>query len=997
MLIHSGSARRKLSIPDSENTAIEAVRSSCTVTKVLCMRHFLRKIFMFLVWLAPFCGSAQVKATGSPIVINYSRSEYHAGTQNWGISQDRHGFMYFANNDGILRFDGVNWDLIEVSHASPVRSVFADSRNQIYAGLYNDFGVLRHNHSGGPYFESLRHLLPDSLIEFDDIWKIHEISRGIVFQSYDYLFLLRDNHIEVIKPVIRFQFSFSVNGRLFLHEPGVGLYEYIQGNISKVPWADDLRDTNIWTILEMKDNHLLIGTRENGIYRFENGSLGKWETPVSALVEQYRLFSATEMPGNYYAFGTILNGLVISDMDGNILQHINRSRGLQNNTVLSTYCDRDNNLWLGLDNGIDYVEVNSPLSFISENEGLGTGYCCRVFGGQLYLGTNQGLFVKSFSSFSTDDESFELIENTAGQVWSLEVFDDQLICGHNSGTFLIQNRKAVKICDEEGAWKYIRLKNNPDLLIGGHYTGLVLLRKNRDNWEFYKKIKGFNESSRFIFQENDHEYWISHGGKGIFRIQLDEDIDSVIHYRLYDENNGLPARERNILFPFKGNFYVSAIDGIYTYHNSVDSFIIHHELNRLFSFDGQLLTLESDGQENIWFIAENESGVFRQNEDMNYTKITAPFKQLRGRYVNGFEFIYPWSNDHVFFGLGNGFAHYSSKIVKSYTDKYHTYITRVELPYLDSAIYCSPGHFGNALKVPFRKNEFRFHFAAPFYKSLETLQFSFMLENYSDEWSAWSSDRYRDFNNLPEGDYRFMVKAKNLYDIESETASFSFTITPPWHRSRTAYYAYLILFALLTYFLVRTILYRIERSKRREKLKHEAELRKQEEEFTHQALVAEKEIIRLRNEKLQSEMLHRDKELVNQTKNLIDKNKSLMQIKEEIQHLLKSTNDGQVKGRLSALNRKLIREIDNKQQNKIFETYFDEVHEDFFRNLKQAFPDLSPREMRICAFIRMNLSSKEIAALLNITDRGVEISRYRLRQKLHLSRETHLSTFLSNF
>jgi ligand-binding sensor domain-containing protein/DNA-binding CsgD family transcriptional regulator len=997
MEVKSYPVLQELRFPNSAKATPEDTLNSCVVRKFLCPWLFLRGVFLLMLFLHPFNGHTQVKSTGTPIVLNYSRSVYNAGTQNWGISQDKHGFMYFANNDGILRFDGVNWDLIEVSHVSPVRSVFSDSENRIYAGLYNDFGILQYDHSGILYFQSLRDLLPDNTIGFDDIWKIHEIPRGIVFQSYDYLFLLRDNKIEVIKPASRFQFSFNVNGRLFLHEPGVGLYEYIQGNISKVPWADDLRESNIWTILEMKDNHLLIGTREDGIYRFENGRLGKWNTPVSELVENYKLFSATLIPGNHYAFGTILNGLVISDMDGNILQHINRGRGLQNNTVLSTFCDRDNNLWLGLDNGIDYVEVNSPLSFISDNEGLGTGYCCKVFGGELYLGTNQGLFVKTFTNFSDAQESFELIENTAGQVWSLEVFDDQLICGHNSGTFLIQNRKAVKISDEEGAWKYIRLKNNPDLLIGGHYTGLVLLQKKQNRWEFYKKVQGFNESSRFIFQENDHEFWISHGGKGIFRIQLTEDMDSVIHYRLYAENNGLPSSERNILFPFKGKFYVSAIDGIYAYHNSSDSFKIHNELNRLFSFDGQLLTLESDTQGNIWFIAENESGVFRQNEDMNYTKITAPFKQLNGKYVNGFEFIYPMSNDHVFFGLDNGFAHYSSKIVKSYTDRFHSYITKVEMPYLDSTVFCSPDNFETSLVVPFRKNEFRFHYAAPFYKNLETLQFSFMLENYSDGWSAWSSDRYRDFNNLPEGDYTFMVKAKNIYDIESEIAGFSFTITPPWHRSRTAYYTYLILFVFLTYFLVRYILYQVERSKRREKLKHETELRKREEEFKHQSLVSEKEIIRLRNEKLQSEMLHRDKELVNQTKNLIDKNKSLMQIKEEIQQLLRSTNDGQVKGRLASLNKKLIKEIDNKQQNKIFETYFDEVHEDFFKNLKNAFPDLSPREMRICAFIRMNLSSKEIAALLNITDRGVEISRYRLRQKLRLSRETHLSTFLSNF
>jgi DNA-binding CsgD family transcriptional regulator len=279
---------------------------------------------------------------------------------------------------------------------------------------------------------------------------------------------------------------------------------------------------------------------------------------------------------------------------------------------------------------------------------------------------------------------------------------------------------------------------------------------------------------------------------------------------------------------------------------------------------------------------------------------------------------------------------------------------------------------------------------------LEQLQFSYYLENYSEEWSGWTSDSYRDFTNLPEGDYTLKIKAKNIYDVESEVSAFSFTVLPPWYRSQLAYLAYFIFSVLLIFLIYKFVLYRIELSQKKEVLKHEAELQKKEEQFQHQALVAEKEIIRLRNEKLQNEMLHRDKELANQTMNIIHKNKSLLQIKEEIQQLLNRTNDSQLKTKLVLLNKKLNKEIDNKQQNQIFETYFDEVHEDFFKHLKQNFPDLSPREMRLCAYIRMNLTSKEIAALLNITERGVEISRYRLRKKLNLSRDTNLSTFLSN-
>jgi hypothetical protein len=283
------------------------------------------------------------------------------------------------------------------------------------------------------------------------------------------------------------------------------------------------------------NNGYLIGTESKGFYTYENGDLSKWNTPVNQLIEKEKLFCGIALSGNYYAFGTILNGVIISDKMGNMIQHINRNKGLQNNTVLSAFTDKDRNLWLGLDNGIDYIKINSPLSFISDIEGLGTGYACIVHNQKLYLGTNQGLFVKPFDNLSGVDVHFELIGNTAGQVWSLDIFDGQLICGHNSGTFLINDDKAIQISTEPGAWKFIRLQNNPDLLLGGCYNGLTLLQTGNNGWKELRKIKGFAKSSRFLHEDENENIWISHGGEGIYKLKLNTGLDSVISIRLYTE------------------------------------------------------------------------------------------------------------------------------------------------------------------------------------------------------------------------------------------------------------------------------------------------------------------------------------------------------------------------------------------------------------------------------------------------------------------------------
>lgn len=954
----------------------------------------VKSLILFLLFL-PFLAHSQIKSIGTPNILSYPKSVYHAGTQNWDVAQDKNGFMYFANNDGVLKFDGFHWDLLSVP-LSLVRSVMVDSKNRIFVGLLYDFGMLEQDESGKLSYHSLLDLVPKDDRGFNDVWKIHENNGNIIFQSYEKMFIYDGRMIHTINPSDKFHFSFKINERLLIHEPGEGLYELYGNYIDKLPWAEPLKNFEILSILEIEGNRLLIGTSQNGFFYYYQGRLVPWNTEVNEFIKTNKLFSAITIDGNLIALGTILNGVVITNENGKILQHLNRSTGLHNNTILSMYTDKEKNLWLGLDNGINYVEINSPTSYITDKGEIGTGYCCQIFDEKLYVGTNQGLFVKPFNNFLQSNENFSLVENSEGQVWSLGVFDGELICGHNNGTYTIEGQVAKKISEEPGAWRFIQLKNNKDVLLGGSYTGLVILRKGLNGWEYKCKIKGFNESSRFLFQNDDGAIWMSHGGKGIYKFELNSALDSVEKYSLYKEEDGLPSDEQNIQFQLDGKNYVSTIGGIYKYNSSTNSFVMANEMNQLFEIDGRIKTVETDENDNIWYISHNESGVLRKNEDLTYTKIVNPFKALSGMFVSEFEFIYPYNNDHIIFGIDKGFAHYSSKFPKSYIQEYKSYITKVELSYLDSVVLVRQDDLSLAHKFPFKRNSLRFHFAAPFYENLIDLRFSYFLESYSEKWSEWSADNYRDFTNLSHGTYRFKVKAVNNYGVESGISEFDFIIQPPWYQSRWAYGIYIFSALCILLSVIVFIRYRIRKSEESEKIKHEKSLKEKENSFQLQSVVAEKEIIRLRNDKLRAEKLYRDKELANQTMSIVQKNKFLVKLNLELQRIQNVTEDNSVVSKLTLLKKKVDKEIDNKQHNKMFETYFDEVHNEFFERLKLKYPQLSPKEVRLCAYMRMNISTKEIATLLNITDRGVEVSRYRLRKKMELTREINLPTFLSN-
>jgi len=957
------------------------------------MKNLLRKC-LILFFLFPFLAYSQIKSIGTPIIRNYLKSDYSAGTQNWGITQDKDGVMYFANNDGLLSFDGIKWDLLEVSSSAPLRSVLVDSKNSIYVGLINDFGIIKQEEPNAPVFVSFKDLLPEDIPDFDDIWRIHETKKGIIFQCYDYLFVYKDGKVTVLEPQSTFYNSFQIVDRFFIQEPELGIFELVDGVTVKNSYWEAHKEKNVRILLETSEDQILVGTETDGLFIFENEKLRRWNAPVNDFLITNRLYCGTVLPGNYYAFGTILNGLVIADKDGNIIKKMNTENGLHNNTILSVLSDKDENLWLGLDNGIDFIELSSPLSFVGSDD-IGSGYCSKVFNGNLYMGTNQGLYVRPYNNLS-DDSEIELVKNTAGQVWSLDIFDGQLICGHNLGTFRISGNEATQISEEEGAWKYIRLKDHNDFLLGGHYFGLVLLKKENNKWKFYKKLKGFDESSRYLYQDDNGDIWVGHSGKGIYRITLSNDLEEITEVSHYTDKNGLPSTTGNILFAFQSKLYVSNNEGIYTYNEDTNVFVLDEKMMDIFGVSGKIKTAVPDENGDVWYIASEESGVIRQNEDMSFTRITAPFKRLNDAFVNEFEFIYPYDSENIFLGVEEGFIHYSTEIAKSYNQPFNAYVSVIEASYLDSMIYLHDEAQKKDYAFPFRKNAFRFHFSAPYFETEIPVEFSYFLEGFSEEWSSWSTDAYKDFTMLHEGVYILKLKAKNTFGIESEPYLFTFEILPPWHRSAMAYAIYLFAFILFAFAGTRYILYRLEQSKQREKIRHQQEIREQEEQFQREALIAEKEIIKLRNDKLRSEMVHRDKELANQTMGIIRKNKFLIKVNEDLNSIQDFIINETAKSKILNLKKRIKKEIDIKQQSKIFETYFDEVHEEFFKKLKEQYPVLTPNDLRICAFIRMNLTTQEIAAILNISYRGAEISRYRLRKKLGLDRSTNLSTFLTN-
>lgn len=938
---------------------------------------------------------------GIPEITHYTRQNYQAGTQNWKISQSDNGLMYFANNDGILEFDGSFWRLLPSSKVTMGRSVLAMG-DKIYSAGHNEFGYFQFNGINDLEYTSL--MDAERFGDIGDFWNILFFENQIVYQADKgiALFDYKKGKVTFIPAQSRITNAFIINDLFILQDEMAGLMEMRKGKLREIEGGEIFAKWNIGTLLSLSPDEILIGTVSNGVYVWDTKQFKPWEAPVSDFLNEMNIFCGIAY-GDELVFGTIQSGVVITDKKGRIKSMVNKDRGLNNNTVLSLATDKDGNLWAGLDNGIAKIAYSSPINFIQHYYDLGTGYAVSFHQDNIYFGTNQGLYQiteKDFHNPLKIKEDFKRVPHMNGQVWSL--FTDhtgQLLCGHNNGIYEISPTfRQISPLSIKGGWIFRYPPNREDLLLVGTYNGIVLLKKRENRWEYVKSLKGFDVSSRFMEWDEAGNLWVSHGYLGVFRLAFNETYDEIIQVEDFTDANGLPRNLALNLSATSEGLIFSSEKGIYGYDANSNSFYRSY-INKYFVEDGEEFPtlVQEDDYHHLWYFTKDKVGVVRKLDDGSVQKIDAPFDPIKGKLVNGFENLYVIDERSVLIGIEDGFSHYAVDDSKTLQQPFNVHIRGFKnlTDSLDRAYYQSLG--SNASFIPnwaYSQNSYTVRYAATNFESA-SIKYATYLENFDKDWSAYSTDNQRQFTNLHEGRYILHVKAVNSYGKESNTVSFEFYIDPPWYRSIPAKILYFILALVLIVFIWRIQKWYIKRSKLLALRKQEQIFKITEEKLKNDALEKEKEMIRLRNEKLRTEMVFKKKELANSTMNVIQKNEFLLNVKDEL-YSSKKLNESQLKQKINTIIRKIDKDIDNDSQWKIFETHLEQVHADFLTRLLEKHPDLTGREQKLCAYLRTDMSSKEISSLMNISVRSVENNRYKLREKLKLDRKENLKDFIMN-
>lgn len=278
----------------------------------------------------------------------------------------------------------------------------------------------------------------------------------------------------------------------------------------------------------------------------------------------------------------------------------------------------------------------------------------------------------------------------------------------------------------------------------------------------------------------------------------------------------------------------------------------------------------------------------------------------------------------------------------------------------------------------------------PFYRQSE-IKFQYFLEGYSSEWSDWNSQAQKEFTNLGQGKYQFLVRANVNGKYVTVPSKFMFRILPPWYANRLALFGYFLLVVLL--FLYAKHIYHLKLKRQRTYL--QKKLRMEHNTLLEQEVVVnERRIDKLKNEQLQSALASKSRELANSAMNIVYKNELLQKINQEILNLKDQSGNKLSVDQLKKIQKVINEGMSDERDWNLFENSFNEAHENFFKKIKVTHPELAPNDLKLCAYLRMNMNSKEIASLLNITLRGVEIRRYRLRKKLNIEHDKNLTEFL---
>ncbi|MEI7596111.1 MAG: adenylate/guanylate cyclase domain-containing protein [Bacteroidota bacterium] len=808
------------------------------------MGRFLFKfIICFFVFFVCHETKSQTSEIGKPIICNYHPREYKGYSQNWGILQDKRGVIYFANGDGVIEYDGVNWDLIPLPQRNTVTSLALDSNNTIFVTGSGEFGYLKPNKYGKYQYVSLLDKIKPEQRDFTFAFDMFYYKGGIYFNTHKYLFQWKFNKITTW-PLKRQNSMVILHGKIAVWQDGVGITLLDKGKLVPVH-GNSMKDTAVVKIVPYNKSKDLVVTVNNGLYLIDkidknsvfnnNRILTKFYTKVDEYLLSNRVLYAKLLKNNLLAILTLKGGTVIIDFKGNLVQMLNKSNGVINDSHNYIWQDDQDALWLALDVGITKAETSSPITFWDDSFGLkGSVLDIERYNGKLYAATWQGAFYMDKANvqpdwtdeFTYESSKYKAIKEVKQQCWDLQKITHHgktdLLAAATDGLHIIKDSKAEQICSGS-FYKILQSNINPELLFVASIEGIFVFEIEANGYKLIKKIKGSEEKSNSLAQDNAGRIWFDYGSTkiGVIQIVKNNILNSKIApynfiVTMSDDKSGLEYDNTVYVRDLLGEISIISKKGMYIpsftkgkLKFEKDERFVNHIFYNYFSVN----QIAKDSTGNIWaqFYSKNNKTRYivlgKKNKDKKYEFYSAPFQPIPQMEMYNF-----YCEKNIVWMCGDdGLYQYNKNINFHYEKPYRSLVRKVIAFERDTTIFYGLHNFDSLENnlfsqsknaIPFLNysfNSLRFLFAAPNFFDESATEYSYILEGYDKKWSAWRKASSKEYTNLSAGNYVFKVKARNIFGKISEIDSYSFVILPPWYLSFWGYFLYGAIFIVLLY------------------------------------------------------------------------------------------------------------------------------------------------------------------------------------------------------
>lgn len=929
----------------------------------------------FVSILLTFCLSLDVIAHQKPHITNFARDKYHASNKNWSIGQDERGIMYFGNDTGLLESDGIEWNLYTMPNKSFIKALCVVSHNQIYTGGFEDFGVWNRTKSGELTYNSLAGLLPDKSLDNQSFWRIWKDNDKIYFQSFTNIYVYNHQTIERLTNSVDFLLLNKVRDEFLVQEMYGSLFQLKNGQLNKMEGSEFMNGTLTRVVLSYPNNQYLLGTSTGELFLYDRKNFIPWNNVLSRQLNGKELNCGIYCSKrNSYYLGTLLDGIYEVDTEGKILNHFAAPNSLQNNTILAIYEDLKHNIWVAMDHGLAYIRYTDGLSYFHTTERNSLAiYDATIWNDLLFLGTNQGVYIVQQSKLDRVDvfSSLKLIKGTEGQVWSFRKMDESLYCCHNNGLLEICKNLSIRqpYRIDCGVFKLMdQIIDRQQIYLCTTYKELhVINPKNKEVIRINYPTDQINNA------EFDHvgNIWLETTNRGIYRCKLSEDLKSFRYSSYYghERNENLPVHLQ--VSSASGRIFFLGDNHFYTYNESENELQLDPLLNQCFADIQDIKRIIPINNEESWAITS--SSVYRFYYDGYLARIKESYKIEANNLslITAYENISVLNDTLSLICLDTGFILHNSQ----HSQKEIKPLDAPSLKYIQS-----DGNFTNffevdkEIKIPFDENTITVGFFVS-NAFIDNLAVEYKMDGVDSAWSDPQRMNSASYARLPHGKYTLHLRSTDGTSNYSPVTTVNFEILPPWYKT-IWWYLTCVLFIVLALIGSYWVM------KKRWHTQHLKRLK-----------VLENEQLRSLNERLQHEIEVKNAELFTQTSFIIHKNGLILELKSIIDEIIQVNSQKSIIPLTRRINVLLTENLNTEDDWKMFLIKFEQKHPYFFKSLKEDYPILTNNDLRLCACLKLNMETKDIASLMNLSVRAVENNRYRLRKKLDLKPNQNLNEF----